>query len=381
MPLNAIPPTTTVENFKIKLEAAKGQCYVDVGFWGGIIPGNSGDLKPLVDAGVRGFKCFMIESGVDEFPAVEKKDIELALTTLKDEKATVMFHAEQESEAQHRDHDFPHPTATTSKIFEEIPNLHPTTYKAFLESRPDQMEVDAIQTVVDLSTKAPDVNLHIVHLASATALPIIRKAHEDGVKLSVETCFHYLTFASDSIPDKATAYKCCPPIRSASNNEQLWEALKAGDINTVVSDHSPCTPHLKILDVGDYFGAWGGISSVGLGLSILWTGIQSKQHLKITLSDIARWVSYNTAVQTGLIHKKGSITVGKDADFCIFAPDEFLEVDQDQMHFKNKLTPYHGRKLNGVVKETILRGNSIFTVDGGHLPSPSGEFILEKRTY
>lgn len=385
MPLNAIPPTTNLANFRTKLAAAENQCWVDVGFWGGIIPGNEKDLVPLVNAGVRGFKCFMIESGVDEFPAVERSDIELALATLKDEKTMVMFHAEQESEFQHHDHDFPHPTATISKITEEIKDLHPTTYAAFLASRPDQMELDAIQTVVDVSRTAPDLPLHIVHLASADAVPIIRKAKDEGVKLTVETCFHYLTFAAENIPDKATAFKCCPPIRSEDNNERLWDSLRTGEVTSVVSDHSPCTPHLKDLDVGDYFRAWGGISSVGLGLSILWTGIQKQQlrnkHMRVSFADISRWTAFNTATQTGLIATKGSIEVGKDADFCVFDPNDTLVVDQTLLPFKNKITPYHGSKLNGLVKETILRGKTIFTTTDGHLPTPTGALLLEKRVY
>lgn len=384
MPLNAIPPTTTLDNFKTKLQAAQNQCWVDVGFWGGIIPGNADELVPLVNAGVRGFKCFMIESGVDEFPAVQQSDIETALTTLKSENTMVMFHAEKESEYQHQAHDFPHPTATISKITEEIPDLHPTTYAAFLASRPDQMELDAIKTIIEASPVAPSLPLHIVHLASADAVPIIRKAKNDGIPLTVETCFHYLAFAAENIPDKATAFKCCPPIRSSDNNERLWDALRTGEVTSVVSDHSPCTPHLKDLEVGDYFRAWGGISSVGLGLSILWTGIQKQmrsKNLQYTFSDIARWTSYNTATQTGLIESKGSITVGKDADFCLFDPNDTLVVDQTLLPFKNKITPYHGSKLNGLVKETILRGKTIFTTTDGHLPTPSGALLLEKRTY
>lgn len=371
MPLNAIPPTTTLENFKIKLQAAQNQCWVDVGFWGGIIPGNDKDLVELVNAGVRGFKCFMIESGVDEFPAVDRADIVKALETLKSEPTMVMFHAEQESEF--------------SDSCKHGSDLHPTTYAAFLESRPDSMEVSAIETIIELAPTAPDLPLHVVHLASADAVPMIRNAKDAGIKLSVETCFHYLAFAAENIPDKATAFKCCPPIRSSNNNERLWNALQTGEITSVVSDHSPCTPHLKDLETGDYFRAWGGISSVGLGLSILWTGVQKqmsqRKDLKITFADISRWTSLNTAQQTGLIAKKGSIEVGKDADFCIFDPNDTLMVDQTILQFKNKITPYHGSKLNGLVKETILRGKTIFTNTDGHLPTPSGELLLEKRTY
>lgn len=380
MPLNAIPPTTTLANFHTKLKAAQNQCWVDVGFWGGIVPGNEHDLVPLVNAGVRGFKCFMIESGVDEFPAVDRPQIELALKTLENKPTMVMFHAEEESEF-----------AAEHIHKKEVQDLEPTTYKAFLESRPDCMEVQAIKTVIEASAAAPTVPLHIVHLASAEGIPHVRAAQDKGVKLTAETCFHYLSFAAENIPDKATAFKCSPPIRSASNNEQLWDALRTGEITTVVSDHSPCTPHLKDLVTGNYFRAWGGISSVGLGLSILWTGIQKRtaqaqalpaaKGTPMTFADIARLTSYNTALQVGLIDRKGSIELNKDADFCIFDPLDTLVVDQTLLQFKNKMTPYHGSKLNGLVKETILRGQTVFSTADGHLPTPQGNLLLEKRAY
>jgi allantoinase len=258
MPLNAIPPTTTLENFEIKKNAAKGQCWVDVGFWGGVIPGNDKDLPALVDAGVRGFKCFLIESGVDEFPAVEPNDVKLAMKALEGKHTILMFHAEMDT----------HPKLEDSKE---------NKYNTFLASRPDSFEVTAIEEIVRLSKVAPGLPLHIVHLASAEAVPVVSQAQADGVKLSAETCFHYLTLAAECVPDGATVYKCCPPIRGQSNQHVLWHALQDGVINTVVSDHSPCTPVLKNLEQGNFMTAWGGISSVGLGLVLLWTKInQSK---------------------------------------------------------------------------------------------------------
>lgn len=389
MPLNAIPPTTTVANFQRKLAAAENQCWVDVGFWGGIVPDNAADLVPLVNAGVRGFKCFMIESGVDEFPAVEDADIMRAMQTLRNEKTIVMFHAEKDCTS----HNHGGAGAEAKQVESaDQKQLDPATYDAFLTSRPDDMELAAIRTVIKLSATAPELPLHIVHLASAEALPTIAAAQAAGVPLSVETCFHYLTFAAENIPPRATQYKCCPPIRAAANNEALWDALlRTGEIGTVVSDHSPCTPVLKDLENGDYMQAWGGISSVGLGLPILWTGIQkrtSKQHLGndgtntgfVSFADIARWICANTAKQVGLFASKGSIAVGKDADFCIFDPNDTLIVDQSVLPFKNKLTPYHGSKLNGLVRETILRGRTVFSVTDGHVPVPTGALLLEKRT-
>lgn len=366
MPLNAIPPTTTVENFNLKLAAARDQCWVDVGFWGGIIPGNVDQLVPLVNAGIRGFKCFMADSGVEEFPMVQKFDIELALKTLQAQPTLVMFHAELANEHTLPKLDFDH--------------MDHSCYDSFLQSRPEIMEVEAITTVIEASKVAPNLPLHIVHLASADALPIVRKAKEDRVKLTAETCFHYLSFTAEGIKDKATHFKCVPPIRKADVNKQLWAALKTGEITSIVSDHSPCTPILKLLDEGDYFRAWGGISSVGLGLSILWTGI-TRGHAEFDLVDVARLTSYNTAYQAGLIDSKGSIDIGKDADFCIFDPEGTLFVDQTLLPFKNKLTPYHGSQLSGLVVETILHGETVFSHTTGHISEPTGRLLIEKRAY
>lgn len=367
MPLNAIPPTTTVANFNTKLDAAKGQCWVDVGFWGGIIPDNTSELVPLINAGVRGFKCFMADSGVEEFPMVNKWDIELALKAVRNQPTIVMFHAE---------------IADSHTIPQEVDfaSLDPQSYDSFLRSRPEAMEVEAISTIINVSKVAPEVPLHVVHLASADALPLVQKAKQDRVKLTAETCFHYLAFTAEGIKDKATQFKCVPPIRTQSVNDALWDALKTGEISSVVSDHSPCTPILKLLDEGDYFRAWGGISSVGLGLSILWTGITQGRR-KFSLVDVARLTSYNTAYQAGLIDTKGSIDVGKDADFCIFDPEGSLVVDQTLLPFKNKLTPYHGSTLNGLVVETVLRGKTVFTSGEGHGKMPEGKLLLEKRAY
>jgi allantoinase len=361
MPLNAIPPTTTVDNLRIKIEAARSQIWVDVGFWGGVIPGNQADLVPLVEAGVRGFKCFLIDSGVEEFPAVSLEDVSEALQQLRNQPTILMFHAEMEGDTQLH-----------------VPSS-PECYSSFLASRPDGFETRAISSVIGLAKDAPKLPLHIVHLASCHAIPLLEQAQSDGIKLSAETCFHYLSLDAESIPDKATVYKCCPPIRTKSNQDKLWEALERGTIQTVVSDHSPCTPHLKQLDTGDFFTAWGGISSVGLGLIILWTEV-SRNHPAITLADISRWTSYNTAQQVGLEQHKGSIEVGKDADFCIFDPKFKWSLDQTKMQFKNKLSPYHGKEVIGKVVETIVRGQSVYTADNGFVQKPTGRLLLERRT-
>lgn len=358
MPLNAIPPTTTVENFETKLAAADGQCWIDVGFWGGVIPGNSGELVPLIKRGVRGFKCFMMESGVDEFPQVSLDDIDAALATLSGQPTVMMFHAELDT----------HNT--------ELGQGDPAEYNTFLNSRPDRFEVDAIAAIIAAMKKEPNVPLHIVHLASAEAITLVEEAQKSGGNLSAETCFHYLTLASENVTDKCTLFKCCPPIRSQSNQDKLWDALKRGTIASVVSDHSPCTPNLKKLDEGDFMAAWGGISSIGLGLSILWSQAKKKG---ITLADISRWTSFNTAKQCGLERRKGSIEVGKDADFCIFDPEAMWSFDQSKMFFKNKYSPYNGMQVSGKVTETILRGASVYRF-GEEFAEPRGKPLLEPRT-
>ncbi|ODQ68004.1 allantoinase [Nadsonia fulvescens var. elongata DSM 6958] len=403
MPLNAIPPTTTVTNLKTKLDAAQDQCWVDTGFWGGVIPGNETDLVPLIENGVRGFKCFLMNSGVDEFPHVEVKDIEKAMNHLKDQNTVLMFHAEMlpapgtinADNVRHYtspccgggyDNVSEHPE---SDIYLAYPNDEddkedPTLYKSYLCSRPDYLETTAISKVISLSRQAPQLNLHIVHLATSLALNMIERAKNSGVKLTVETCFHYLHFYAEDIPSRHTEFKCAPPIRSRSNRDALFDALRKGLIQSVVSDHSPCTADIKYLDEGDFFKAWGGIASVGLGLPILWTESQKQSernsHLPaISLADISRWTSWNTAKQVGLLHSKGSIEVGKDADFCIFDPEQKVTVDVKKLWFKNKLTPYNGETLTGVVHQTVLRGLVVYDINQGHSEKALGRLILDKR--
>lgn len=347
MPLNAIPPTTTTENLEIKLRAAEGQCHADVAFWGGVIPSNSHDLLPLVKAGVRGFKCFLINSGVEEFPHVSPEDVKIAMDTLKDSGSMLMFHAELDAHELH------------VSSAEHTDLMGSQSYQDFLDSRPDSFEVDAISQVIKIARNYPTLRLHIVHLASAKALPLLREAQASGAKITAETCFHYLTFQSDEIPEQGTQYKCCPPIRSESNREALWEAIKDGTITTVVSDHSPCTPKLK---EGDFLTAWGGVSALGLGLQILWTEASKRG---FSIADISRLTSENTAKQVQLYPRKGSLSVGSDADLVIWDPEDSWTVTLDDLHFKNKISPYLGRELKGRVKETWLRGEKVWSAEHG----------------
>lgn len=398
MPLNAIPPTTTVANFKEKIAAAQGKCWVDVGFYGGIVPGNVAELKPLVREGVRGFKGFMIDSGVEEFPAVSSEDISKVFRELADESTTVMFHAEM----------IPPVTASVGDDVQfSLPPLEPTgpldMYQTFLDSRPSSFETYAILEVLSLAHLAPNLPLHIVHLSAVEAIPMLREARAKGVKITAETCPHYLSLAAESIKAGDTRHKCCPPIRGQTNQDGLWDEMYAANsvIKTVVSDHSPCTPELKLLpshvpgalesktssngieeSKGDFFSAWGGISSVGLGLSILWTETRRREiDENQTLLDIARWCCSSTALQVGLEDSKGALKVGMDGDVAVFDPDAEFEVQHSAMLFRNKCSPYQGKVLKGVAKATYLRGQLVHTRDAGfgQKTAPEGRLLLEPR--
>lgn len=412
MPLNAIPPTTTVSGLQEKIKAAQGQCWVDVGFYGGIIPGNEGELKALVREGVRGFKGFLIDSGVDEFPAVSSSDIAKVFAELADEPTTVMFHAEMIP---------PIADSVGDDVQTSLPPLAPhgplNAYSTFLESRPPSFETYAVEEILSLAHLAPNLPLHIVHLSAMQAIPLLRKARAQGINITAETCPHYLSLAAEQVALGDTRHKCCPPIRTQSNQDRLWEELGEhegeGVIKTVVSDHSPCTPDLKMLPThvpghvppvkgvagtlpvdqdgsGDFFSAWGGISSVGLGLPILWTemsrrGLIADDMLRDkALMNVAKWCCVNTAAQVGLEKVKGELAVGFDADICVFDDEAEWVVEPSTMLFRNKCSPYQGRVMKGMVKETLLRGQKIFVRDGANAgfvgKSCTGQLLLEPRT-
>ncbi|CAC5386440.1 allB [Mytilus coruscus] len=358
MPLNSIPSTVTLPAFTTKLSEAAGKCYVDVGFWGGIVPGNQNELVPMLNAGVMGFKCFLIHSGVDEFPHVDRSDLEQAFPILQGTSAVVLFHAEVDCGC-----------GSSTYIEKE-----PRKYETFLESRPDQMELEAIKLVCELCLKYR-VRCHIVHLSTAKALPIIIEARKAGAPLTVETCHHYLSLEAETIPDGATQYKCCPPIRGKSNQDLLWEALKDGHIDMVVSDHSPCTADLKVLDTGDFLCAWGGIASVQLGLSLFWTNCLRHD---MTLVDLVQLLCRKTAEMANLGHRKGAIKEGYDADFVIWDPDSTFKVTEKNIHFKNKITPYMGKELKGVVQSTIVQGVTVYD-RGEFSEAPRGHFMLNEK--
>ena len=340
MPLNSVPPTTTVAHLETKRSVADGQVRVDVGFWGGAVPENLADLEPLHEAGVFGVKCFLLDSGVEEFGALSAEQFALAMREIARIGGLMLVHAE------------------IGELVDEDA-LDGRRYAGFLASRPRAAEDAAIASVID-QARATGGRAHVVHLSSSDAVPMLRAARADGVDVSVETCPHYLTFAAEEIPDGATELKCCPPIREADNREALWGALDRGDIDFVVSDHSPCTVDLKERGDGDFGVAWGGIASVQLGLSAVWTGARKHGH---DLADVVHWMATAPAERVGLGHK-GRIEVGADADLVRFAPDEQFTVDVAALHHRNPVSAYSGRRLDGVVRETWLRGAPILLGDG-----------------
>jgi allantoinase len=344
MPLNSIPATTTLEALHVKREAAKGQVAADVAFWGGAVPGNLDQLRRLHEAGVVGFKCFLLDSGVPEFPPLDDAGLRAALTELASFDGLLIAHAED------------------ADVIAAAPEASGPSYPGFLASRPGAAEESAIARLV-AAARDTGARAHVVHLADADALPILRKARAAGVRITVETCPHYLTFAAEEVPDGATSFKCCPPIREVRHREALWTALTRGDVDLVVSDHSPCTPDLKRLDVGDFGAAWGGIASLQVALPVVWSGARARG---VRLDRVVRWMAAAPARLAGL-PDKGAIAIGKDADLVAFAPDEGWTVRE--LEHRNPVTPYAGRQLYGVVRRTWLRGE---LADGG----PIGRLLV-----
>jgi allantoinase len=337
MPLNSIPPTTSTAALATKKEAARGKCTTDVGFWGGAIPGNVADLRSLWEAGVFGFKCFLAESGVEEFPYLTSAQLREHLAEIARFDGLMIVHAED------------------ADTLAGAPPAGGRAYSRYLASRPRSAENAAIGQLIE-AARDTGARVHVLHLSSAEALPLLRQAKADGVRLTVETCPHYLFFDAESIPDGSTQFKCCPPIREEDNREELWRALAAGDIDLIASDHSPCTADLKCFDTGDFSQAWGGVASVQLGLSAVWTQARARGQ---SLGDVVRWMAEGPARLAGLTERKGRLCLGADADLCVFAPDEEYTVDPAALYHRNQVTPYTGRTLAGVVHSTWLGGQRI----------------------
>lgn len=356
MPLNSLPVTTTRAALEAKKRESLGKCRVDVGFWGGVVPGNAADLSELAAGGVLGCKAFLVHSGIDEFPNSTEADLREAMPVLRDAGLPLLAHAELDLGAE--------PTTSDRRA-----------YRRYVESRPPAWEDEAIRLLVLLcrETRCP---VHIVHLSAASSVPILREAKAEGLPITVETCPHYLCLEAESIPDGATLFKCAPPIRDRKNRDALWQALLEGVIDFVITDHSPCSPSLKLAELGDFEAAWGGIASLQLGLPAVWTEARRRG---ADLPALFRWMSAAPARFAGLSGKKGRIAAGFDADLLVMAPDEELVVEPEQLFFRHKVSPYLGRRLVGRVHTTLLRGACVYDAQR-HPGSALGQHLLFRRT-
>ena len=353
MPLNCLPETTDVAALELKREAARGQCLVDYALWGGAVDGNQNELEPLALAGVPGFKCFLIYPGCDGFTSIDRENLELALPHIARTGLPLLVHAEL---AEPIDAANAHLNASGANWRE---------YATYLASRPDEAEISAIAMLIDLC-RTYRFRLHIVHLSTAKALPMLVAARAEGLLITVETCPHYLHCAAEEIPDGATLFKCAPPIRSAANRDALWQALRDGTLDLIATDHSPCPPHMKRLEatqigeeVGRFDEAWGGIASLSTALPVLWTECVKRG---VSLSELSRWTSLAPAKLAGLATEIGSIEAGKHANLVAFDADASFVVTPDHLHYRHKISPYMGETLRGVVRSTWVRGERVFHV-------------------
>lgn len=357
MPLNCIPPTTTAEALRTKREAAAPQLASDVALWGGLVPDNLGELPGLVRAGVRGFKAFMIDSGVPEFPAVSLAQLDAAMPVIAELGSHLIVHAE-----------LAEPMAGPQTEFAGLAPDCRLEYAAYAASRPPVAERAAVEALVEMVGRH-GTRTHVLHVSAASVLPVIAGAQNEGLPITAETCPHYLFFDSSEIPDGATSFKCAPPIRSAGNRERLWQGLRDGVLGMVVSDHSPSPPEVKALETGDFAGAWGGISSIQLRLSAVWTAGRSRG---VDFVDLARWLAEAPARLAGL-SSKGTIAAGKDADLVVWDPEVEWDVDPARLLHRHPITPYAGRRLSGAVTATYLRGEVVY--DGSRVRAGHGRLI------
>lgn len=360
MPLNSRPATCNPEALAEKIRAAQGRAWVDVGFWGGVVPGNAAQLEALAEAGVRGFKCFLSPSGVDEFGHVGETDLREAMPVIARTGLPLLVHAESPAALD--------AWAASRRVREGDPCRHET----WLASRPPAAEVEAIALMIRLARET-GCRVHIVHLSAAEGLPLLREAKASGLPITVESCPHYLVIDAEAIRTGATQFKCAPPIRDHRNREALWQAVHAGEIDLVATDHSPCPPEMKLPMDGDFMRAWGGIASLEVALPAMWTEGNMRG---LTLPDVVRLMSAGPARLAGLEGRKGAIAPGCDADLVAFDPDAMWLVEPKKLAQRHKVTPYAGRTLQGQVVATWLRGKLV-QHEGRFAEAPFGEARLD----
>jgi allantoinase len=353
MPLNCLPSTTTVAALDAKRAAAQGKCRVDWAAWGGVVHDNQDDIEMLAAAGVRGFKCFLVHPGIDGFTMVTERQLRASLPAVARSGLPLLVHAE-----------LPGPIDAAT---ENLANADWRCYSTYLQSRPEEAELAAIRLLLSLCREY-DFRLHIVHLSASAAIEELSAARSQGLAVSVETCPHYLHLTADTIKDGATVCKCAPPIRGRENCERLWQGLRDGVIDLVVTDHSPCPPAMKRFDEGNFRTAWGGLASLSVALPVMWTEASARG---FTLLDLVRWMAEAPAQLAGCHIHKGRIAPGFDADFVVFDPEAEFAVTEERLHYRHPVSPYLGEKLRGVVKATYLRGRSVFSA--GEFPGqPAG---------
>jgi len=353
MPLNCLPETTTVAALKAKRAAAQGKCRVDWAAWGGVVGDNQAHIAPLAEAGVPGYKCFLIYPGIEGFTMVDEAQLRLALPHVAASRLPLLVHAELAGPLE----------AAAARLAD----ADWTKYATYLASRPAEAEIEAIQLMIDLCREFK-CRVHIVHLSSAKALAMLGDARAEGLPVTVETCPHYLHFAAENIPNGGTVYKCAPPIRGESNRQRLWEGLLTGVIDLIASDHSPCPPEMKRRGAGDFRLAWGGIAGLSASLPVIWTELRERN---LPLSYSARWMAEAPAKLAGLSGRKGRIAAGLDADLVVFDPDASFLLTEDRLHFRHAISPYLGERLFGRVKQTFVRGREVFA-DGAFVGEPVG---------
>ncbi len=357
MPLNSSPVTTTKAAFEKKITATKNKLHVNCGFWGGIVPENINELDELIESGVFGVKAFLTHSGIEDFPNVTEEDLRKGLPILKKHKVPLLVHAELNS------------PFNGQNLLDEFP----TSYQAYLASRPKKWEDEAIKVLIELAREF-DSPIHVVHLSSSNSIDALEDAKREGLPITVETCPHYLVFNAEDIPDEKTQFKCAPPIREKENNDKLWDALEDGLFSFIVSDHSPAPPNIKNFKSGNFATAWGGISGVTFNLPAIWKGAESRA---IPIAKIAELLSSNVAEFLGLGARKGKIAIGYDADLVVWNPEESFEVDESMIHFRHKVTPYLGEKMKGKVERTYVSGHKVF--DNGQFKNLSKGRVLKRK--